>query len=221
LFYWATLSGITVPAILFVVFFSLWLARRDPLPSRIRIATGVREQSYHVFGQDLCGALNSSGERRAMPIETTGTAENIQLLARGDAELSLYQGGTFPLDECGIVAPLYPEVVHVLVDASLLKAVGEPSRKDLNASVLRDISQTKGQLDVFAGAKNSGMRQSADEILLQHYKLNSDALNFVDRSDADVVISTTGIFSDAMLRRLGRGDYRIATILTVLSTRHL
>jgi hypothetical protein len=56
------------------------------------------------------------------------------------------------------------------------------------------------------------MRKSADEILFQHYGIGRDSIKFIDRPDADVVISTTGIFSKAMSRRLNRGDYQFMSL---------
>jgi TRAP-type uncharacterized transport system substrate-binding protein len=211
--YWATLSGITIPAFFFLVFITLWFVRRDPLPSHVRIATARIGQSYHLFGTHFCDALNDNLQTEcAVPVETMGTKENVTALSLGTVDLALYQGGTFPLDGCGVVAPLYPEVVHVLVDNNLLEAVGNGRPKELDASVLRDLAQTNGPLEIFAGAEESGMRQSADEILIQHYGIHADAIHFVDRPDADIVVSTTGIFSNAMLRRLRRSDYRFLSL---------
>ncbi len=220
--YWATLSGITIPAVLVVVFLSLWLIRRDPLPSRIRIATAKSGQSYHVFGKDFCTALNAGLKgNRAEQIETTGAKENIDKLLGKGAELALYQGGTFSLDGCGVVAPLYPEVVHVLIDSSVLGNVRGHDQEP-GASALRKVARSNEVLNVFAGAENSGMRHSAMEVLFQHYGIDPDLIRFVDQPDADVVISTTGIFSEAMSGRLDNGNYEFLSLdAESLSQRHV
>jgi TRAP-type uncharacterized transport system substrate-binding protein len=220
--YWATVSGVTIPAALLVLFVFLWLVRRDPLPTAVRVATAHPGQSYHVFGTDFSDAMNKQfGRKIASPIETSGSAQNIDVLHQKGVELALYQGGTFPLKDCGVVAPLYPEVVHVLADRSLLEGVLAGEARRANASLLRQLAQTNPPLVVYAGSANSGMRQSAEEILIEHYGIAREAIEFAKEPDADVVISTTGIFSDAMEKRLASGRYGfLALDADSISQRH-
>ena len=113
---WIALSGVAVPTAVVALFLTLWLIRRNPIPRDIPVATARDGSSYYVFGTRHCEILNGQFLLpRGHVVETSGSGENVQMLQGQTAQLAMYQGGTVALDDAVIVAPLYREVVHVLI----------------------------------------------------------------------------------------------------------
>ena len=221
--YWLTFSGVVIPAVVVIAFIAVWWSRHDRIPKRAVLATAGKDSSYRVFGDALSGGVNRLVGREVMESRhTRGSGQNIELIGSGDATLGLYQGGSVPLAGTNvvIVAPVYLEVVHVLIKASLLTPA-EPAAPELSHSLL-DKLLVKESRPVFAGKVNSGMRRSA-AVLLAHYGFTENAeINYVaEDTEADVVIATTGMFSDAMERLLKREDYRFVSLqANAISHRH-
>lgn len=206
-----TFSGITISSLLLILFLALWIVRREPIPKVVTVSTATAGQSYHVFGTDFCEKLNERiNPKEADVVESDGSPVNIQRLIDGTASLALAQGGTLVEEGCSVVAPLYPEVVHVLISTNLLESLGYDEAATPNARVLRKLAQPDRPLQVFAGAANSGMRKSAEEILIQHYGIGP--IEFVLNPRAEVVLSTTGIFSKAMVQRLEAANYQFLAL---------
>ncbi|NJO55892.1 MAG: hypothetical protein HC834_05505, partial [Rhodospirillales bacterium] len=127
----------------------------------------------------------------------------MQLLRDGAADFIIAQGGAFDLQGLGVVAPLYPDVMHVVV------------RNDRGITQLADLADRK----VILGAAGSGMRQSALS-LLDHYGLNgrvqeTDASYFSSLpgdDSIDVRIITSGILNRDLRRILRSGQYQLLGI---------
>jgi len=142
------------------------------------------------------------------------------MLRNRTAQLAMYQAGTVALGDGAIVAPLYREVVHVLVKRRVLEDVKYRVREP-NGDLLREVLLEDGG-SIYAGAANSGMRHSAREVL-DHYGIDAETVHFVDKETqaTDVVIATTGMFSKAMADRLRQGDYRYLSLDSeALANRH-
>jgi hypothetical protein len=115
------------------------------------------------------------------------------------------------LENSSIVAPLFREVVHVLIKTELLEN-GNYAGRQPTGDLLRELLiSDKGQ--VYAGGATSGMRHSARQVL-DHYGIDPLLVNFVkeETQATDVVISTTGMFSEAMKKRLDTGNYRYLSL---------
>jgi hypothetical protein len=142
------------------------------------------------------------------------------MLRSQTAQLAMYQGGTVALDDAVIVAPLYREVVHVLIK----KRVFEDSKyegRESTGDLLRELLIEDGG-EVYAGAKTSGMRHSAREVL-HHYGIDAEEVHFTEKEtpSTEVVISTTGMFSNAMENRLKGGTYQyLALDSDAIANRH-
>ena len=220
--YWITLSGIVIPALLVVIFVVLWFVRRDRIPAEVRLATALPGSSYHVFGTEFCKVYNRRlGAESAGVVETSGSGTNVRLLRDHEAELSMYQAGSVGLDGVVVVAPLYREVVHVLVRKRVLDNAKYRGR-DLCGELLRDLLLADGR-EIYAGSANSGMRYSARQIL-EHYGIDLTKVRFADKEarSTAVVISTTGMFSKAMQNRLRGGDYDYLSInADAIADRHV
>jgi hypothetical protein len=97
-------------------------------------------------------------------VETSGSLENVQLLDSNAVQMALVQSSTFSSGELLIVAPLYYEVVYLVVHAD----------ESINA-----VEQFRGK-SVALGDELSGMRFSALK-LLDCYGLSEEDLRDTDR----------------------------------------
>jgi TRAP-type uncharacterized transport system substrate-binding protein len=209
---WIALSGIVIPSLLALIFLLLWLARNDPLPRDGFLATGPTGGSYDLFGSALCDAIMiSQPQLKARAVNSTGSGENVEMVEDGLVHLGMYQGGTVDQGSTVVVAPLYREVIHVLVKKEVLAAERykgcEPT-----GDVLRKLLVVDG-LEVYAGSSTTGMRCSAEEIL-SHYGIHSSEVRFVEEQTAStqVVMATTGMFSRVLQDRLREGDWQYLTL---------
>jgi TRAP-type uncharacterized transport system substrate-binding protein len=145
--------------------------------------------------------------QRGRVVETGGSGQNVEMLHSRTTRLAMYQGGTVELNDAAIVAPLYREVVHVLIKNEVFNNAKYEGREP-TGDVLRDLL-IEDDGEVYAGAGSSGMRHSAHEIL-DHYGIDAKEVQFTNEEtqSTKVVISTTGMFSKAMEKRLEGGDYR-------------
>jgi len=217
---WVTFSSVVLPAVLVVAFVVTWFGRRDRIPRHVVVMTAERGSSYEVFGRALCAAVNDQvGREMAVPKTSSGSGENVVTVAgdRRFATMAMYQGGSVDLSsDMTVVAPLYREVVHVLVKKDLLDNLGSVNQDDpeLDYSLLRELLLVQKR-EIYAGRKDSGMRLSAMEIM-DHYGISSEEVrrdvSFSDDESADIVIATTGMFSQKMEDRLRRTDYRILSL---------
>jgi len=214
---WIAISGIAIPALLAVLFLTLWLVRRNRIPRDLRLATAGADTSYDVFGQEFCPVLSGQLARK-MPrvLRTEGTKDNVDKLEHDLAELGMYQGGTVDLNETAVVAPLYREVVHVLVKkrtiGQLKDEANEPSGELLRGILAVDEDEAEAA-EVYAGGIDSGMRRSARDIL-EHYGIDAKRVLFTKEETplTDIVISTTGMFSKALQKRLKRSEYQYLSV---------
>jgi TRAP-type uncharacterized transport system substrate-binding protein len=72
---------------------SIWLAGPSP-PRRIKMATGLEGGGYDTFGQQYRKQLGKMGLEVEL-VNTQGSIENLELLARGEVDVAFVQGGTF------------------------------------------------------------------------------------------------------------------------------
>lgn len=145
----------------FVIF---WFS--DTVPREIRIATGPEGGLYHNVGKYLQNALQEQTRRSVRLIPTVGTVANRQkLLDDGDpVHLAIIQDGAVPMKRLSVVAPLYRDVVLVIVR---------------RASGIATISDLRGRR-VALGPPGSGMRESA-RVVLGHFGIRDSDLLEADR----------------------------------------
>ena len=111
------------------------------------------------------------------------------MIENGSVHLGMYQGGTVDQGSTVVVAPLYREVVHVLVKKEVLAAAKYGGVRP-TCDMLRELLVVDGN-EVYAGSSNSGMRYSAQEIL-SHYGIHAKEVNFVEAQNS----SNTGDHCD-------------------------
>ncbi|MCZ6837001.1 MAG: TAXI family TRAP transporter solute-binding subunit [Planctomycetota bacterium] len=175
----------------------LWWNLQPSMPGIIRVATANQRGQYHGFATLWSPHLREQCDREVLLLPTLGSKENAQLLRDHEVDLAILQIGSVNMSDFVIIAPLFPDVVHIVV------------RKESNIDSIDDL---KGKA-VTLGAIGSGMRESAIT-LLKHYNIEVESLTQTDAyffaldddPTLDAAIVTTG-FVNSDLRTLLR-DHR-------------
>lgn len=142
-----------------VVSIITWFATRESLPREIRLATAKSGGLYSEFATKLKPYLEQRTGSSVILQTTQGSVENVDLLRRGEVQLAIMQAGTTDHEGVVALAPLYPDVVHVVV------------RKGSDIQTIRDFAGRHASM----GPLGSGMREAAGD-LLSHYGIGEDLL---------------------------------------------
>jgi TRAP transporter TAXI family solute receptor len=192
----------------------------------LSIGTGGTGGVYYPLGGALASRLSLSDSVRQYTAEVTGgSVENVNRILSGQIDLGFvlsvtafeaYHGGPdfpMPAPDLRIVAPLYPNVSHILVPA---------------ASPARSLADLAG-LRVSVGSAGSGTEQVSRQ-LLEAYGLSYDDiqpryLSFTESSAAirdgaiDAAIMSVGIPAAAVLEATTTGQIRLLPIEAEALTR--
>ncbi len=192
---------------------------RDSTGRFLSIGTGGTGGIYYPLGGALASRLSVLDSARQFTAEVTGgSVENVNRVARGDVDLGFAIGTTVfeafhggpgferPLDGLRIVAPIYPNVTHVLVG------------RNSTATSLAGLRDRR----VSVGAPGSGTEQMARQ-LLEAYGITYDDidvryLSFRESSDAlrdgaiDAAIFSVGYPASAVLEATATGGARLLGI---------
>jgi TRAP transporter TAXI family solute receptor len=178
-----------------------WYTSHEFLPREIRIAAGKPNGLYDTLARQLARCLHERTGRPVRVLETAGTEENVRLLRDSDAELALIQTVSSTPKGLAGIAPLYPEILHLLAR----KGKGIRSPKDLEGR------------RVALGLRGSSMRQISHTVL-NHYQVKNveDAEEYFDVLDTepgvDAALVTTGWMNPTVERLLQRGDLELIGI---------
>ncbi|MCP3914545.1 MAG: TAXI family TRAP transporter solute-binding subunit [bacterium] len=202
----------TVPimALIAVTSATTWWATRERLPRELRIATAIKGGLYHEFATVLADLIEKRTGSVVVLRDSMGSLENGHLLLEGEVDLAILQATALQshedlrLSDLAVLAPLYPEVVHVVV------------RKELG---ITSVAELVGK-NVSIGPEGSGMRESAKHLLV-HYRTDVDELGSNDvyfmelESDStlDAAVVTTGLDNPDLNRLLATGRYELLPIL--------
>ena len=191
---------VIIPIAIMVISLIVWFATRDTLPKTIRVATAHEGGLYHEFGESLKRSLEERSGRSVVILETEGSVENARLLREGKVDLAIVQGGSGAIKGLSVIAPLYPEVVHVVTRrGSLIQSVD-------------DLASRR----VVYGPEGSGMRASAERVL-EHYGLEKEIItpndvyfkSLLDEESIDAAIVTTGFMNRDLQDMLASGAFDI------------
>ncbi len=168
---------------------SMWYVTRDALPETIRIATSSRDSFYFEVGGAFAPYLEMTSGHTVEVVETAGSLENLRMLADGDIELAIFEASALPFEGVGVVAPLFSELVHVIV------------RRDREIASISDLAGKR----LAIGEPGSAMREDALKILA-HYRLTADDVvlvgevvdDFLADDSIDAAFVTTGVFSPSL-----------------------
>jgi TRAP transporter TAXI family solute receptor len=187
-----------IPIAVIIISVIVWFATRDTLSKTIRVATAHEGGLYHEFGEALQKSLKDKTGRDVVLVQSEGSLENEKLLREGKVDLAIVQGGSATIAGLSVIAPLYPEVVHVVTR---------------QGSAIKSIDDLKSRRVVY-GAKGSGMRTSAERIL-EHYgiskKINSPTdlyfKGLLEEESIDAAIVTTGFMNRDLQEMLASGRF--------------
>ncbi|MCH1497718.1 MAG: TAXI family TRAP transporter solute-binding subunit [Akkermansiaceae bacterium] len=194
---------VIIPVAIIVVSVVVWFVTRETLPKKIRIATAQDGGLYHEFGEALQKSLEERTGRKVELIQTEGSVENAKLLREGEADVAIVQGGSSSFDDLSVIAPLYPEVVHIL------------ARGNLSLDSVVDLKSHR----VVFGSSGSGMRASAER-LLEHYGILGEVTDssdvyfkgLLEREEIDGAIVTTGFMNSDLQGVLSTGEFKLLPI---------
>jgi hypothetical protein len=185
----------------------------------LSIGTGGTGGIYYPLGGALANRLSQADSTRRFTAEVTGgSVENVNRVAAGEMDLGFtlsttlveaYTGGQdFPraLTELRIVAPLYPNVTHVLVGRD---------------QEIRSIADFRGRR-VSVGAPGSGTEQISKQMLetagLTYEDVDERFLSFRESTDAlrdgaiDGAILSVGYPAAAVLEAATSGAVRLLAV---------
>lgn len=185
----------------------------------LSVATAGTGGIYYPLGGALASHLSLRDPGRQFTAEVTGgSVENINRLRRGEVDLAMvmgitmyeaHEGGTGferPVPELRVVAPLYPNLTHVLVRAD---------------APLRAVSDLGGRR-VSVGPPGSGTEQLARQLLAAHGlgydDLEERFLSFAESSAAlrdgaiDAAILSVGYPASAVLEATTTAGVRLLPV---------
>ncbi len=177
-----------------------WYFTRDTLPLSATLATGETGGVFYSLGQELSYAYQRETGHQLANLRSEGSLTNHQLLLAGNINLAMLQGGTVSTEGLAIIAPLYAELIHVIVRVE---------------TGITNVAQLNGR-KVVLGRPGSGMRKSALNILA-HYELADHIIDVADSyfldmltdESLDAAIVTTGILNQDMVKLLRSGRFRL------------
>lgn len=152
----------------------------------IRVATSSPGGTYYPLGTDIADIIKEAIGVNALSITSNGSAENIKLIQKGEAEVAFTQSDIATYAKEGILmfegkqndkvkglSALYPDTIQIIT-----------SKK----SGINSVSDLKGKI-VSIGEESSGTRTNAEQIL-EMYDLT---LNDLKTRNLSIDDSTTGI----------------------------
>ncbi|MCF0248525.1 MAG: TAXI family TRAP transporter solute-binding subunit [Synergistes sp.] len=182
----------------------------------INIATGTTGGTYYPVGAAMAKVWNSSiSGMKANAQSTGGTAQNISLISKGDAEVGFadglyyfaYEGkGEFkgkPVKMLRGLVPLYPEPIHFLV----AKGSGIKTLKDLKGKRVSVGAVGSGtEVTVRTLLKANGIDPDKD-IKVENLGLSDTAAAFADKNiDAGLTVGALGIAGVVEIATIGTAE---------------
>lgn len=178
----------------------------DPLPD-IVIATGSETGTYHALGTALGELLLSEGLAKSVTVRPTeGSVSNAGMIETGSADLAIIQSDTPAVENARLVAPLYQEVLHILVASGVADQILEVG--DLTAR------------RVALGSLGSGTRQVSRRIL-GHFRVEPgedlaigpmEAVRALEEGTIDAAFLLTSIPSAAVEELCAKDAVRFVSL---------
>ncbi|MFT4548345.1 MAG: TRAP transporter TAXI family solute receptor [Verrucomicrobiales bacterium] len=193
--------------LLLVVLPWLLLFRAENRSYQLSISTGQAGGIYQPLAEGIAEVVRKDHPRLNFESRPSdGSVMSMQRLECGECDLALLQNGTPGGDGVRLIAPLYEEVLHILVPI------------DSASKQLRDLRGRR----LAVGPKQSGTLQVVLR-LFEHYGLDEGEFDpvFTDMSDAceklltgevDAVCVVAGVRADAIRRALAGGEARLMGI---------
>lgn len=190
--------------VLLLVAVAAWWMRRETIPASINLSTASRHGQYHRFAEVFAPLLAERTRSSVVLATSEGSGENVERLADGSTDLAIIQNGSVRMTDIAVIAPLYDDVIHVVV------------RRDAGVATFSDLLDMR----VACGPDGSGMRITAEHVL-DYYGIDTDPTAMDARFAAlrtdeslDAAIVTTGyvnseleaVLKDARFELIGIDD---------------
>jgi TRAP transporter TAXI family solute receptor len=177
---------------------SIWFQNR--MPRLVRIAAGSQGGEYDLVARVLAEVMEENSTGRVEPVNTDGSAENIELLGSGKVQLALLQADVVDDSEVAVIAPIYYEVVHLL------------RRSDCDLESLADLRSRR----VYLGREKAGSRATASR-LLEYSGINLRELEIVTEAEGglkanppiDAAILVTRVGAAEVTQLLASGAFQL------------
>jgi len=187
-----------------------WVYTRDRLPEPIKIGTAQQGGLYHELGHTLQELLIKRTGHQVEVISTDGSNDNCNLLREGKIDIAIVQAGAGSMEGISVVAPLHHDLMMVIVRKELL----EPGPNQV-----KSVADFVGKR-VIVGLPESGMRQSASDVL-EHYGVeeseNLNQVHFTELLDDpqkkyDAAIVTIGMNAPNIEQVISSGEFELLPI---------
>jgi eukaryotic-like serine/threonine-protein kinase len=182
---------------------SIWYKNR--MPRQVRFASGVSGGSYDAISNAVADALARATGAKTQVITSNGSSDNLELLTGRKVDLAMLQSDALGLATVVVVAPMYYEVVHILV------------RNGLDVGTLADLRDKR----VIVGSPRGGSHAIAQRLLqragidLERVELVVDA-SWKDLADganqADAAIAVLKAGSVEMRDFLRQGEFSLLPV---------
>lgn len=189
--------------VMFALSVTIWYATREKTPPHLTLMTGEAGGLYYQVGEILSQIWKEETGATLEVLPSSGTLANQTALSQNETDIAILQGGAVSLEGLSIIAPLYPELVHVIV------------RK---TSEIRTIGDLKGK-SINIGAAHSGMQDSAMKILRYHgieegqfEARRSYFLEILNDASIEAAIVTAGMMNPDLKQLLNTGNFRLIPI---------
>jgi len=204
-------SSLPIPAIIATIvavgvivggFLAYRTTSSDGAGREIVIATGPETGTYHALGLAVAKVLETEGVVKTVTVlPTNGSVENMRRIGGldGGADIAFIQSDTPPNHRARLIAPLYEEVLHIMVARKVADEI----------QTVHDLSGRRVSL----GAEGSGTRQVAERVL-EHFRVAvgedlplqpREAIDGLIDGSVDVAFLLTAIPS-RMVELLGHRD---------------
>jgi len=193
----------------------------EPERRHIRIATGSPTAVYYAVGTAFAGIIGQElPETYATALVTAASAENVQLIVNGRAEIGFTQAdilvtGATPDPRIAALARVYDDLLHLVVRAdSTIHALGDLRGKRVSVGAAGSGTEvTVGRLLAVAGL-------SAPGTLTQH-KLNLDnSLTALMSEDIDAFFFSGGLPVAGILRLNGKRIVDLSKSVTAMRDKY-
>lgn len=199
-----------------VAVLSVFFASQVNAATFINIGTGSTGGTYYPVGAAMAKVWNSSiPQMKANAQSTGGTAQNLALLGKGEAEVIFadglyffaYEGkGTFagkPMKNLRAIAPLYAEPIHFLVaKGSKIKSLKDLKGKRVSVGAVGSGTE----VTVRTLLKANGIDPDKD-IKAENLGLSDTAAAFADHNiDAGLTVGAMGIAGVVEIATLGTAE---------------
>ncbi len=174
-----------------------WFVHLQTRTRTLRVAAGTRSGEGRVFADALAVVVKAHAPRLVLePVETKGSAENVELLESGNVELAIAQNDVRTSPTARTVAFLYPQLFHLVAKSD---------------GPVRSVADLRGRR--IGTPPEGGGSHSSFLALLSHYRIAPKDLTVSPMKSDDLARAFQRGELDAMFRVDRIGDSGVSGVL--------